>query len=84
MQAIIFADRRGAELSPLCDAQCPALLPVANRPLLHYTIEDLAEAGYRMEYLGKWHVSVLESPADRGWTEHYVTGARGAHHGVRW
>jgi arylsulfatase A-like enzyme len=46
--------------------------------------EDLAEAGYEMHYSGKWHVSVLESPADRGWTEHYVTGAAGTLHGVTW
>ncbi|MFT5173797.1 MAG: NDP-sugar pyrophosphorylase family protein [Gammaproteobacteria bacterium] len=45
MQAVIFADRHGAELAPLCQAQCPALLSVANRPLLQYTIEDLATAG---------------------------------------
>ncbi|MFO7899889.1 MAG: sulfatase-like hydrolase/transferase, partial [Planctomycetota bacterium] len=30
--------------------------------------EDLADAGYAMHWLGKWHVSVEESPADRGWT----------------
>lgn len=29
--------------------------------------EDLADAGYRMWYSGKWHVSMTESPADRGW-----------------
>jgi hypothetical protein len=45
MQAVILADRRGAELAPLCDTQCPALLEVADRPLLQYTIEDMAAAG---------------------------------------
>jgi hypothetical protein len=45
MQAIVFADRNGEELTPLCDAICPALLPVANRPLLEYTLDDLADAG---------------------------------------
>ena len=29
--------------------------------------EDYADAGYRMLYHGKWHVSQYESPADRGW-----------------
>lgn len=29
--------------------------------------EDLHDAGYRMWYSGKWHVSMTESPADRGW-----------------
>lgn len=28
--------------------------------------EDLKEAGYDMYFHGKWHVSALESPADRG------------------
>jgi arylsulfatase A-like enzyme len=46
--------------------------------------EDLAEAGYDLHYTGKWHVSVEESPKDRGWTEHTVSGAQGTYHGVRW
>jgi arylsulfatase A-like enzyme len=29
--------------------------------------EDLAEAGYNLAWSGKWHVSVEEGPADRGW-----------------
>jgi len=29
--------------------------------------EDLSENGYSMYYCGKWHVSDLESPEDRGW-----------------
>jgi len=46
--------------------------------------EDLAGAGYRLHWLGKWHVSVEESPRDRGWTEHYASGAAGTHHGRTW
>ncbi len=46
--------------------------------------EDLADAGYNLHYSGKWHVSVEESPKDRGWTEHFVSAAKGALHGVRW
>lgn len=45
MQAILFADRHGHELSPLCDDQCPALLSIANKPVLQYSLEDLATAG---------------------------------------
>ena len=37
--------------------------------------QDLAEAGYEMHFCGKWHVSVVESPRDRGWTEHHVSAA---------
>jgi choline-sulfatase len=46
--------------------------------------EDLAEVGYNLHYTGKWHVSVEESPKDRGWTEHTVSGVKGTHHGVTW
>ena len=46
--------------------------------------EDLAEAGYDLHFSGKWHVSVEESPADRGWTEHFVSAAAGTYHGVTW
>ncbi|MBE0698238.1 MAG: sulfatase-like hydrolase/transferase, partial [Anaerolineaceae bacterium] len=46
--------------------------------------EDLAEAGYQMHFVGKWHVSVLESPKDRGWIENFASGAAGNYHGVTW
>lgn len=29
--------------------------------------EDFADAGYRMYFTGKWHVSNIEGPLDRGW-----------------
>ena len=29
--------------------------------------EDLAEAGYDLAFSGKWHVSAVEAPSDRGW-----------------
>jgi len=31
--------------------------------------EDLVESGYDLAYTGKWHVSGVENPADRGWRE---------------
>jgi len=31
--------------------------------------EDLADAGYNMAFSGKWHVSAVEHPADRGWRD---------------
>ena len=46
--------------------------------------EDLAEAGYQLHFSGKWHVSVEESPADRGWVEHFVSADKRAFHGTRW
>jgi len=46
--------------------------------------EDLAEAGYNLAFSGKWHVSAMEGPADRGWREVMATAVRGTHHGRRW
>ncbi|MBN1670462.1 MAG: sulfatase-like hydrolase/transferase [Kiritimatiellae bacterium] len=37
--------------------------------------EDYADAGYRMWYSGKWHISMTESPVDRGW--HVCPGTSG-------
>ncbi|MFG0456237.1 sugar phosphate nucleotidyltransferase [Shewanella mangrovisoli] len=45
MQAIIFANRHGHELAPLDKQYCPALLPMGNRALIEYTLEDVANAG---------------------------------------
>lgn len=36
--------------------------------------EDLRDAGYRLYFSGKWHVSDVETPADRGWEASFVTG----------
>ena len=46
--------------------------------------QDLLDSGYQLHFCGKWHVSVEESPADRGWQEHFVSAAEGTHHGVDW
>lgn len=43
--------------------------------------EALREVGYKLVYVGKWHVSSLEDPSDRGWEEVLVTaGKSGFHH----
>ncbi|GBG05591.1 hypothetical protein PAT3040_00075 [Paenibacillus agaridevorans] len=34
--------------------------------------ESLADSGYQMYYAGKWHVSAVETPQSRGWTELYL------------
>jgi arylsulfatase A-like enzyme len=46
--------------------------------------EDLAQTGYQQHFIGKWHVSAEESPADRGWIEKTVTASKGTHHGMLW
>ena len=46
--------------------------------------EDLAAAGYRLVWTGKWHVSIDERPADRGWEERTVTATGAELHGQTW
>lgn len=46
--------------------------------------DDLKAAGYDLHYAGKWHVSLETTPKDHGFTEHFVTGTAGEHHGQRW
>ena len=47
MKTFIFADRTDTGLQPLTDNSCAALLPVAGKTVLEYTLEDLARAGIR-------------------------------------
>ena len=41
--------------------------------------EGLREAGYNLAYAGKWHVSDVEGPGDRGWQELLVTSNKGSY-----
>ena len=45
MKTFIFADRIDAGLQPLTNNSCAALLPVAGKTVIEYTLEDLARAG---------------------------------------
>ena len=40
--------------------------------------EPLRDAGYRLAFSGKWHVTAEENPSDRGWEELYVTAGVGS------
>ncbi|RMD73975.1 MAG: choline-sulfatase, partial [Lentisphaerae bacterium] len=46
--------------------------------------EDLREAGYELYFTGKWHVSTLEDPVDRGWTQLGNSSNKNSYHGARW
>lgn len=61
----------------------PQALRTGLLPGVRLWSEDLAHAGYRMDYIGKWHVSREESPANRGWHEHEISAAV-AYGGNRW
>ncbi|HKJ61838.1 MAG TPA: NDP-sugar synthase [Hyphomicrobiales bacterium] len=47
MHAIILADRFGRELWPLAETRPVCLLPIANKPVLQLTIEELFQLGIR-------------------------------------
>jgi mannose-1-phosphate guanylyltransferase/phosphomannomutase len=70
MKTFIFADRADAGLAPLTRHTCPALLPVAGKTVIEYTIDDLARAGIREA------VIVASAHADR--VQAYLGG------GERW
>jgi len=38
--------------------------------------EIMKNNGYKMSYTGKWHVSALENPSDRGWKELAITSSK--------
>jgi arylsulfatase A-like enzyme len=46
--------------------------------------EDLSDAGYRLHFIGKWHVSIEERPQDRGWIEEFVSSTEPQEHDVTW
>jgi arylsulfatase A-like enzyme len=76
----LYPSRHGV-WNNVCNRQA---LSLGLKPGVRCWSEDLAAAGYRLHFSGKWHVSVQEGPADRGWTEHFVTGKAGDLHGTTW
>jgi arylsulfatase A-like enzyme len=62
--------------------------PTAIHPGLYDGVETwpehLAQAGYRMCYTGKWHVSAVEDPKDRGWEEFGTVTGTGSHGRGTW
>ena len=59
MKTFIFADRTDSGLEPLTHDTCAALLPVAGKAVIEYTIDDLARAGIRQA------VIIVSAHADR-------------------
>ena len=46
--------------------------------------EELKDAGYRLSYAGKWHVSYDEDPAHKGFEELFVSAKSGNNHATTW
>ena len=76
----LYPSRHGV-WNNVCNAQALSYGPADGVRLWS---EDLAEAGYAMAFSGKWHVSVEEGPADRGWRELTASSGKGSFHGQRW
>ncbi len=69
MHAIIFADRKGEELSPFTQDRPVAMLPIGNKPLIDITIEELFGIGVRT-------ATILSATGDRTIETHIGTGSR--------
>lgn len=69
MQAIIFANRLGDELTPLNHYYCPALLPVGNKAVIDYTLEDIASAGITQ-------IKLVISPQAKEIEQHLASGEK--------
>ena len=61
IQIILLADRLGEELSPLNQNACPAMLDVAGRKVIEYSLEDLAASGLTEALVVSAHTKQIES-----------------------
>jgi len=66
IQTILLADRLGEELAPLNDYACPAMLAVAGRKVIEYSLEDIAASGLKEALVVSAHTKQIEKFAADG------------------
>ena len=64
-KALILAGGRGTRLRPLTHTMPKQVIPVANRPILHYVLEQLSFVGIK-------EIGMVVSPDNREQIKHYV------------